>query len=378
MYSHATPEHGQNKNKPVLRPTRNCLKLTVLALQMLLLGGVTGCGWLMGEEGYFRDRKHDYREAEVTEPMQVPEKLDSSAIKPLYPIPGWDGSPQFSSDFEVPMPDAFVTKSQGEIRAFKSGNRYWIAVNTPPAGAWARVRRFWELNNISLIREVPFQGDMETAWLSREKDGVATRDKFKIKVEHGMHESSAEVYIMHLGFPADAELPAESELDWSKVEEGDELAVAIMQELAGFLIDTEYEGAPASLLAQSFAGAPKSALGTDEKGNRILLLKLNFDRAWEAVGKAIEDAEIEVSDKNRSAGVYYVNYYPDAGTEEDGGFFSFLPFIGGGDSKGKAYKFVVTLAAQAEEIVVAVAPDDEKAERDMSEAVLATIRENLI
>lgn len=356
----------------------NRLKLSVVLLQVVALTGLSGCGWLVGDDGYFRDRKHDYREAEVREPMRVPDNLDGSAIKDLYPVPGWDGRPQFGSEFEVPMPDAFVTKSQGEIRAFKSGNRYWIAVNTPPATAWAKVRRFWELNAIELAREVPYQGDMETVWLSREKDGAATRDKFRIRVEHGMHESSAEVYIMHLGFPADAELPAADQLDWSSVQEGDELAVAIMQELAGFLIDTEYEGAPASLLAQSFAGAPKSSLSTDASGRRVLSLKLNFERAWEAIGKAIEDAEIEVSDRNRSAGTYYVNYYPDAEEDEGGGFFSFLPFVGGGDSKGKAYKFVVSLTTQAEEIIVAVSADDDNIERDLSDAVLANIRENLI
>lgn len=183
---------------------------------------------------------------------------------------------------------------------------------------------------------------------------------------------------MHLGFPIEGELPPSDQVDWSQVKEGDELAVAIMQELASFLIDTEYEGAPASLLAQSFAGAPKSSLSTDDSGKKVLLLKLNYERAWEAIGKAIEDAEIEVEDKNRSAGTFYVNFFPDAEEEDEEGFFSFLPFVGGGDSKGKAYKFVVTLKAQSDQIVVAVSSEDDTGDRDLSDAVLANIRENLI
>lgn len=367
-----------NKTAPALLVRIFRLKLFVMIFPVITISSLSGCGWLMGDNGYFRDRKHDYRDAEVSKPIKVPENLDKSAIKDLYPVPGWHGAQQFSEDFEVPMPEAFVTKSQGEIRAFKSGNRYWISVNTQPAGAWAKVRRFWELNNIELALEAPFKGDMETVWLSREKENVATRDKFRIRVEHGMHENSAEVYIMHLGFPATAELPKVDKLDWSSVKEGDELAVAIMQELASFLIETEYEGAPASLLAQSFSGAPKSSLSTDAAGRKTLVLQLNFERAWEAIGKAIEDAEIEVTDKDRSSGTYYVNYYPNAEEKEEGGFFSFLPFVGGGGSKGKAFKFVVNLKAESKKIVVAVVSDDEKVEKDLSEAVLATIRENLI
>lgn len=354
-------------------------QLTIAIIAAGLVLSATGCGWLTGDEGYFRDRKHDYRNAKIEQPLQLPEGADDSAIRDLYPVPGWEGKPQFENEFSVPMPEVFVTKSQGEIRAFRSANRYWIVVNAPPAESWARVRRFWQLNNIQLEKESPFDGLMETVWLSREKDGVATRDKFRVRVEHGMHKNSAEVYIMHLGFPKQDELPKPEQVDWEQVKEDDELSVAIMQELASFLIETEYEGAPASLLAQSFSGAPKSSLATDEQGNRVLMLTLDFDRAWEAVGKALDDSELEVTDKDRSTGVYYVNYFPDAQEGKKGGFFSFIPFVGGGSpSKGKAHQYRVTLKADAKKIVVAVAGEAEQEGRDLSEVVLAGIRDNLI
>ncbi len=361
--------------KVQVRPTQ----LFAGILSSALILSVSSCGWLTGDEGYFRDRKHDYRDAQVEKPLQLPEGADADAIRELYPVPGWDGTPQFDSDFSVPMPEVFVTKTQGEIRAFKSAERYWIVVNSPPAESWARVRRFWQLNNIQLEKESPFEGLMQTVWLTREKDGVATRDKFRIRVEHGMHKNSAEVYIMHLGFPKQDELPRPEQVDWSKVKEGDELSEAIMQELASFLIETEYEGAPASLLAQSFSGAPKSSLSTDEQGNRVLLLTLDYERAWESVGKALEDSELEVTDKDRSSGVYYVNYFPDAKEGKKGGWLSFVPFVGGSSpSKGKGHRYRVTLKTEAEQIVVAVASDAEQDDRDLSEAVLAGIRDNLI
>jgi outer membrane protein assembly factor BamC len=42
----------------------------LLSVVIVTLGG---CGWLVGDEGYFRDRGDDYRTAKSIPPMQVPE-----------------------------------------------------------------------------------------------------------------------------------------------------------------------------------------------------------------------------------------------------------------------------------------------------------------
>ena len=48
---------------------------------------LSGCGWLVGDEGYFRDRGDDYRNARSIPPMQVPEDSKSEAVSQLYVIP---------------------------------------------------------------------------------------------------------------------------------------------------------------------------------------------------------------------------------------------------------------------------------------------------
>ncbi len=57
--------------------------LTALAL---VIGNTSGCGWLWGPEGYFRDRGDDYLGARETPPMQLPEGVHSKPLDPLLPI----------------------------------------------------------------------------------------------------------------------------------------------------------------------------------------------------------------------------------------------------------------------------------------------------
>ena len=38
----------------------------------LIVSSTSGCGWLWGENGYFRDRGSDYLDARQTAPMRLP------------------------------------------------------------------------------------------------------------------------------------------------------------------------------------------------------------------------------------------------------------------------------------------------------------------
>ena len=62
-------------------------RLAGLSALALIISSTSGCGWLWGEDGYFRDRG-SYLQAHPTAPMQLPP--DASNVKrldPLLPIP---------------------------------------------------------------------------------------------------------------------------------------------------------------------------------------------------------------------------------------------------------------------------------------------------
>ncbi len=67
---------------------------------------VTGCGWLMGKDGYFRDRGGDYLEARPTPVMQLPAGTQAKHLDPLLPIPHRITAAAPTDDYKVPRPQA--------------------------------------------------------------------------------------------------------------------------------------------------------------------------------------------------------------------------------------------------------------------------------
>ncbi len=358
-----------------------CYKNTSIysIISMLMVCLLSGCGFIFGENGYFRDQSDDYRKAQVVAEIKLPAGVNTTAINDMYAVSEEPILLTPNKKFEVPKPNIIVGENQSKIRAFKSGVRYWVTINAKPSEAWARVRDFWEINSISLALESPSQSLMETAWLSRSKNGQKTQDKFRVQVEHGMHHGSAEIYLKHLSFIVDEGKPQDENInvDWNTVTAGDDVSEAMMQEIASFLIDTEYEGASASLLAQSFSGSPKASVVTDANGHMILKLNLDFDRAWDAIGQAIDSAKIQLDDKDRSTGNYYVNYSLVPPAAKKTGFFSFLK-IRKTNPNEQLHHMTINLHDMLEQVVVTVIFDEAKTQSKLSKSLLKSINENLI
>ena len=357
------------------------MKLTralVVAVQSTLLIFISGCGWLVGDEGLIKDRREEYRDAVVTQPLKLPQGTDTQALRELYDVPGAGQPLTFDSDeFKVPRPDMHVTAAPKDIRAFKSGNESWIVLDGEPGQVWGRVRRFWEVNDIALETEKPYQGLMETEWLKRDNNGYLTRDKFWVRVEHGLQKGVSEVHVMHIGYDFEKpEIPSE-QLDWDKAKDTDDLTLAMIQELSSFLVQTETDAAPASLLAQKFEGRPKSSLSTDEAGEWVIDMRLNYGRAWNAVGKAIDAAGFELEDRDRNSGHYHVLVNTGQDELEEGGFFSFLPF-NGSDADVESYRITIQVKRDSDQVQAFISEYEESLTAELRKQVLTRIKDQLI
>ncbi len=73
----------------------------------------------------------------------------------------------------------------------------------------------------------------------------------------------------------------------------------------------------------------------------IRVVKL-FDRSWELVEKSLEQLKIEITDKDRSKGVFYLNYDPEAEEQEEESLFDTVTFnvFSGSDTQGQ-YKLLI-------------------------------------
>lgn len=230
--------------------------LTALAL---LTATSSGCGWLWGDNGYFRDRGSDYLTARESAPMQLPADVQARRIEPLLPIPAAIPAPASQGKFEVPRP-------QGLSAAALRG-------------------------------------------------------------------------------------------------------------------EGEPQGGSVSLLADRRFDAPAQvSLGRDGSGNPLLTLASDFDRAWSAVGRALQDADVRVDDLNRSLGIYYINLAEGAEQPDSkpGLFSRLLGRDKAAAVDARAERYQLRLTSVGNTVQVSVEQDaDTLAPADVARRILVLIQDRL-
>ena len=76
-----------------------------------------------------------------------------------------------------------------------------------------------------------------------------------------------------------------------------------------------------------FSRTPQPALVLSNDSGSYLEIYEPFPRAWRKVGKALSNLEIEIADRNRSIGMFYILYEdPDANQPNESGFWASLAF----------------------------------------------------
>lgn len=148
------------------------------------------------------------------------------------------------------------------------------------------------------------------------------------------------------------------------------------------------DGAKAAAASQGEGVAPppeqlagdsggKQAVAHIEKGAEgapRLVVPEDFSRAWRTVGKALEAAEMKVDDRDRSRGLYFVNYLH---SKPRGRMARTLMFWGGKDSTAKD-RFLVLLQSAGEQTNVLVFDEKEKlVTAPIAEDILRKIQQNL-
>ncbi|SMF94203.1 Beta-barrel assembly machine subunit BamC [Methylomagnum ishizawai] len=82
-----------------------------------------------------------------------------------------------------------------------------------------------------------------------------------------------------------------------------------------------------------------STLAQSSDNVPLIEIEATFDRAWSDVAKALGRLELEVTDQNRSEGMYFVYYGGDQKPYEDRGFFGDVAALfGGGQEKSREYR----------------------------------------
>ena len=289
------------------------LRLLVAATLVVCL---SSCGALFGHEGFFRDRGDEYLSAHEIPPMQVPENLDGSAISELYVVPPISNEyVDVDKEFDVPRPDFIGSSAQAEVKIQKLEQRRWITMNSSPSEVWPRVQDFLDENKIPMMPASGAVGEIETEWLVLSGEN-ASRDRYKIRVEQGIHTNSSEIHVIQLTVAANA---AKQGVSWPAVSVNPEREKWLLDKLAVYLTQGQKPGA--SLLAQSLGNSRKVDFVQPYQADPFLVFALDMDRTWASIGGALGKYPYAIVKADRDNGLFYFSYDTMPLDTEEPGFF---------------------------------------------------------
>ncbi len=317
------------------------MKSIFIKLSVCLLA----CVALAACETISEKRRVDYKNAHTLPPLEVPPDL--SAIPDTNSAVGTPPSRATYSEFvteKKPGPASAqpvtVLPQASDMRIERDGQTRWLVVQAAPESLWPRVREFVSSAGLIIDRENPAAGVIETDWAeNRAKVGTdtqkflakwlgtlystGTRDKFRIRLEHGAQPGTTEVYISHRGMeeifvPNSAGSP-DGKVRWQPRAPEPDAEVEMLRSLMVYLGTPEEQAK--TIVAQAPAPPSERARLTRRGDDVFLSLEDSLDRAWRRVGLSLDRSGFTVEDRDRSQGVYYVRYIdPDKASDKPGFF----------------------------------------------------------
>ena len=344
--------------------------LARVILLSLLCVAASGCSYLFGDDGMFPDKADDYKKSPELPVMKVPVGKDAGRMQEAFPIPPVEEDVVLAGEFEVPRPTPLVAGAGEDfVRIQRLAEDSWVLVDEAPGQLWPQVRSFLSAAGIQVARVDARSGIMESNWLQLEGKPMASR--FQYRIERGVQRGTSELHVLQMNQAGDVNSWPESSDDLEQENE-------MLQSLAQYIANST-DSAPVSMIAdQAISATGRITLQETTEGKTYISLGLAYDRAWASLARALEKSHFEITDRDRSAGIYYVTFRgPQA--DEDGGWFD---WFGGSndDNPLVGAKFQVTMKQESAELVtitidsVGDVPDYAKREE---QALLSAIKGNI-
>lgn len=312
----------------------------VLKWMPLIIGAtliVSGCS----RSGFYYDRNAEYADAEMVEPVSLPDSRDSSRYQNAMPVP--DAESDFvatDEDFDVPRPRPLASSQEAEaafVESREAGAERWLVVNAAPGGVWPMLQGFASTQGANVENADVDAGRLET--------GLGT-----LSVRQGLRDGSSEV----------------------RCEGSNE--VRCLDALQRYLNANVGDQEGVSLAAQPLASNERVHLSNHD-GEWQLELALNLERAWPELRYQLEnnfeDQRGALVDQNRSAGQFVIDY---TARDDDSGWFDWF----GGDDAVQRYRLDVSAnAGDTTQVRVSDedgGPVDSGDAREVLDAVAATLR----
>jgi outer membrane protein assembly factor BamC len=304
-----------------------------LAVALITL---SGCGYLFGDKGVFRDASEDYKRSPETPVIKVPEGKSADFSQEIYAIPPVQDELVLAGEFEVPRPTPLVAGASDEIvRIQKLGDESWALVALGPGEVWPQVRSFVTASGLQVSRVDARSGIMDSGWVELEGEPMASR--FRFRIEQGVQRGSSELHVLQMNQAGDVE-------SWPLQSDNAELEGQMLQGVAQYIANSTDAASVSMVADQAMSANGKISLQESPDGYTFIQVGLPYSRAWASLDRALEKSTFEITDRDRSTGVYRTKFLGPKSDES--GWFDWL--FDGDEDPLIGRDFIVTMTSQDE------------------------------
>lgn len=315
-------------------------KFAKLCLCIPMIASLSSCGFLTGDDGVFRDRSNDYRQAVIEPSLQMPAGITANVANKSYDIPVTSDRTTLDDEFVVPGPEPLSEDVGRDAVTISSlSEQSWILVNGSPGKVWPRLRAFLSLNQFAVARADATSGIIETTWLQPTAENIS-QERYRLRVEQGVQRETSEVYLLQ----SDA---SDNQTEWPTESSSSERESLMLRELAQYLADNSISASVSMLAEQTMDSSGKIIIEESNDGQPFLNLQLPFTRAWASIGNAAKKSGFEINDLNRSERQYFIQ--ATQALNEDGkkpGFFASW-FSSSDDDQANGEKYLLSVQEQS-------------------------------
>ena len=272
------------------------------SLLFLAIFSITSCSYISGPEGLFPETKNKFFEEEIAPDLNLPSS--ELIIEKDDHYPPINQTIPVAEVQNIPVPrQIFSSGESNEVQLRRLGELMWVYVETLPSTSWPITKSYFEASSMEIIETDPDAGIM----LIEYSDSL----NLKITIEHGIKESSTEIFLS--SYLNDSNSPNATEPEFIQAE---------LSKIVEFFASSASSFSGTSLAAQNLNDRKKAKI-FNLNDRTIIELNLGFDRAWSAISRALNAGNITSNDIDRNNGIFLVSYSVES---EKKGWFSFLNF----------------------------------------------------
>jgi uncharacterized lipoprotein len=272
------------------------------SLLFLAIFSITSCSYISGPEGLFPETKNKFFEEEIAPDLNLPSS--DLIIEKDDHYPPINQTIPVAEVQNIPVPrQIFSSGESNEVQLRRLGELMWVYVETLPSTSWPITKSYFEASSMEIIETDPDAGIM----LIEYSDSL----NLKITIEHGIKESSTEIFLS--SYLDDSNSPNATEPEFIQAE---------LSKIVEFFASSASSFSGTSLAAQNLNDRKKAKI-FNLNDRTIIELNLGFDRAWSAISRALNAGNITSNDIDRNNGIFLVSYSVES---EKKGWFSFLNF----------------------------------------------------